>query len=363
MAFNPFSVFTGGGVEDAAAQQRAALQGTQQQIGGIYDTALTGGIDALTAGRTGGLDALTSAILQGRGDISGAVNPAIASLYGGTAGAESALREGQTGALSSLGAGVGGAVGAYSPLMTAAMGAGTTAGGYTDMLRNALGLGGQQGYQTALSAFQGSPGYQYQLDEALKQATRGANVAGMTPIGNTLAELARQGQGLANQNFGQWISQLAQQQGQFLPLQFQGLGQAGTGIGNAFLTGGTGGANIYTGTGGRLSDLLSQQSRGAADIYTGAGKTLADLALAGGTGAAGLWSGTGGQMANLYSTLGGQEAGQVGSLGLASAKSYIDEAKAQAEGAQNFWNLLGGGAKLAAGGGWLPTGSYTPYKV
>ncbi|MBS1725027.1 MAG: hypothetical protein JSS66_18970 [Armatimonadetes bacterium] len=81
--------------------------------------------------------------------------------------------------------------------------------GGLSMLQNALGLNGQSGKDAALSAFQNSnPGYQFAMDQGLQALDRSAASRGMLGSGNQQEALMQYGQGLANQNFGDWISRI-----------------------------------------------------------------------------------------------------------------------------------------------------------
>jgi hypothetical protein len=50
--------------------------------------------------------------------------------------------------------------------------------------------------------FEADPGYQFRMDEAMKALNRRAAAQGMTNSGSTLKELARFGQNLASQEYG-----------------------------------------------------------------------------------------------------------------------------------------------------------------
>src|SRR5262245_10430280 len=216
--------------------------------------------------------------------MTGYLGAVMAAIYGGTGGAETALREGQTGGLAALGGGVAGATGAYDPLAGAASRWGVLGQNTGTMSADALGLNGPEGVARAQAAFQASPGYQFRLGQGLDAIARTANAGGMAASGNTLAEAQRFGQGLAGQEFNNWLTNLANREQLYGGLERGALTDTATGRAQAALTGGTGGANIFTGTAGRLSDLLSGYGRGAADIYGTTGRTLADLAYRGGTG-------------------------------------------------------------------------------
>lgn len=110
------------------------------------------------------------------------------------------------------------------------------------MYQNALGLNGQQGTQAAQSAFTAGPGYQWQQDQAGQQLSRQLNASGggaSNLSGNVMSALQNQSQGLAGQEWNNWINQLAgldtrmRQGGTALALGgAQGIGNAWTGMGN-----------------------------------------------------------------------------------------------------------------------------------
>lgn len=76
------------------------------------------------------------------------------------------------------------------------------------MYGNALGLNGADGSAAAVSAFQTSPGYQFQVDQATEAAKRNASSLGMLGSGNTLTAVADRTQNIANQEYNNWLSNL-----------------------------------------------------------------------------------------------------------------------------------------------------------
>lgn len=83
-----------------------------------------------------------------------------------------------------------------------------TANAGANMYANGLGLNGAAGNAAATGAFQAGPGYQFQLDQGLQALTRAASAGGMLASGNTLAAGTEYGQGLANQEYGNWLGRL-----------------------------------------------------------------------------------------------------------------------------------------------------------
>lgn len=155
--------------------------------------------------------------------------------------------------------------------------------GSAGMQANALGLGGAAGNQAATEAFQAGPGYQFALDQGLQALNRNAASRGMLASGNNSQDILRFSQGLANQEYGNWLNRL----GDFSRLGLGAAqGQTGrqsdlasldTGYGNAQ-------ANIYSNTANNISDIMgrNQQQR-----QSGLGSAIAGgLNLAGTLGGA-----------------------------------------------------------------------------
>lgn len=126
--------------------------------------------------------------------------------------------------------------------------------------------------------YQQSPGYQFAFDEGQRAIDRGASARGMLGSGARARELVRYGTGMAQQDYGNWLSRL------------QGLasaGQAATGQG-ATLAAATGGQQASTAQqgGSALSNLLVQGGQAQAQGTVGQANAL----LGGVNQAAGLWS-------------------------------------------------------------------------
>ncbi len=83
---------------------------------------------------------------------------------------------------------------------------GTTA---TTQQANLLGLNGQDAANAAMSTYQTSPGYQWQLQQGLRGVDAGAAAKGMLRSGATLKAEQTFGQGLADSDFGQYYNRLA----------------------------------------------------------------------------------------------------------------------------------------------------------
>lgn len=80
--------------------------------------------------------------------------------------------------------------------------------GADGIYRDALGLGGDEGTARALAAFQGGPGYQFQMEQGLDALDRRAASRGMLQSGNNNLDTLRFSQGLADQEWDDWLGNL-----------------------------------------------------------------------------------------------------------------------------------------------------------
>jgi len=83
----------------------------------------------------------------------------------------------------------------------------STAG--ANLYADANGINGAEGNARAVGAFQAGPGYGFAMDSGMQALNRSASAAGMLPSGNTLAAATTFGQGLANQEYGNWLGRLS----------------------------------------------------------------------------------------------------------------------------------------------------------
>jgi len=126
-----------------------------------------------------------------------------------------------------------------------------------------------------MNSFQQSPGYQYQLDQGLKAVERRNAATGTLLGGNTLRELQETGQGLANQDYYNYINTLT--------------GQAGIGQNAA-----TNQANIVAGIGSQLAGYNYAGGMGNAQKYANLSNFLFGVSGQGFGAAMGQGSGSGG---------------------------------------------------------------------
>ena len=75
--------------------------------------------------------------------------------------------------------------------------------------RDIPGLGGAEGYDRARAAFRASPGYEFSLNSGLDALDRRAASRGMLASGNTNIDTLNFAKGLADQEWGNYVSRLA----------------------------------------------------------------------------------------------------------------------------------------------------------
>jgi hypothetical protein len=119
------------------------------------------------------------------------------------------------------------------------------------------------------TSFQESPGYRFAFDEGVNAVDRAASARGMLNSGARLRELTRFGQGMANQEYGNWMNRL---QG------LAGVGQTATGQSASLAQGAASqGAGMMQQAGQNIANTTAQA--GAANA---AGQVNSTNALMGG---------------------------------------------------------------------------------
>ena len=301
---------------------------------------------ATSAAQNNAAGLLTNAAGNARTDLSGGVASALQSLLAGYGQGSSDLTNYAGQAAGAIGSGVNQAVdtvqgsnAAFQPFAAT----GTAANG---MLGNALGLNGAAGNAAATSAFQASPGYQFQVDQATDAAARKAASLGMAASGNTMSAITGLAGNLANQEQGSWLDRL---QG----LASQGLSAAGSISGNNQAAG-----NYQYGGGGILANLLSQTGQSLATGDRALGTAQAGLQSGLGTAQASLDTGLGTALAN--NTWQGTNAINSANLGTAQQQDKVDSTNNG-----NFSKLLLGTPGTSDGGiaGSLLSGFRSGFKL
>jgi len=123
---------------------------------------------------------------------------------------------------------------------------------------DAIGLGGEEGYGRAVEMFQANPGYEFAMESGLDAIDRRASARGMLGSGNTNTDSITFSQGLANQEYQNWLNNLntASQGGQQA---------AGTQAG------------IFTGLGDKINQTGTNKGNLAYDVETGVGNSTAQM--------------------------------------------------------------------------------------
>jgi hypothetical protein len=325
-------VFTGAPLKDAAEKSRALLQQTQSDV-----TNRTNATRDEAAGYLrGGFGNARGNLAQGYGAGTDAINAGAGSALGyldaGTQGALGQLAQARTD-LTANG-------GAFRPL--AELGARFGLG--SQLYGDALGLNGAEGNARAQAAFTAGPGYQYQLDQGLDAVNRAANARGRLNSGATDVDALKFGQGLASQNWQQWIGNLSPYN-QLEQSAISGAATGNAGINQTVANLGVTGANILSGAG-----------QNKANVATGQGNTLADLAKTYYSGLAGLDTNEGSALAgnatNATNVISNAQLGLAPKIG----QTFVDAANADVTGSKNLWGLgmqlanLGATAAGGAGG-------------
>jgi len=146
-----------------------------------------------------------------------------------------------------------------------------------------LGLGGQDAANTAMSSFQASPGYAYQVQQGLRGVDAGAASRGMLRSGATLKAEQTLGSNLANQDFGQYFGRLNSLSG--MGLQGAGLDNQATAIYNGVLSGSTNQqAGMNANAAGTQASIYGAQANALGGTVNGAIKNDLFSSLIGGGG-------------------------------------------------------------------------------
>lgn len=169
-------------------------------------------------------------------------------------------------------------------------------GGVT-ALGNVLGLNGAAGSQSALTALQNTPGYQFQKQQGDSALTAQAAATGQLASGNTALALSNYDQGLASTTYNNYVSQL----------------QPYLSASNAA----AGGINgTYTGLGNALTGQYNNIAGLNYTANTGIGNAQANADLANNNASANFWNmlgSIGGMKTSGGGTVGGQALSSLGS--------------------------------------------------
>lgn len=146
--------------------------------------------------------------------------------------------------------------------------------GALGVYQDSLGLNGASGNARTVNAFQVGPGYQFALGEGVKAMDRSAAARGGLFSGAYSKELTRYGQGVANQEYGNWQNQLygLTSLGQNAAAQTGniGLGYANN-VSNALNNQGAAQASGYIGSANAWNSALSGVAQSLGSLASGQG--------------------------------------------------------------------------------------------
>ncbi len=205
--------------------------------------------------------------------------------------------------------------------------------GANSMLQNALGLNGAQGNQTATSAFQAQPGYQWALGQGENLVTNNAAASGLLNSTQFANSLTGFGQGMANQQYGNWEDRLT-------GMANQGA-QAGGAMSTNQMNAGNNLSNNWMNAASRGSGNMMQLGGTTANTYNNLGQNMASMSENQGNIAAGGIN----QYANAvqnqmqgYMGLGAMLGSSLGSGGLGTAMSNMFNKQPAQGGATSNYN-------------------------
>lgn len=122
--------------------------------------------------------------------------------------------------------------------------------------------------------YQQSPGYQYAVDEAMKQVQRSGASRGLLESGSTMNAMVDRAQGMAQQDYGNWWNRQNQLFGDYQN-RLAGLAGGDTGAQNAMQTG----TNLGAGSmqmGSNLGSLFGNQGSNVFGAVTNTGAALSN---------------------------------------------------------------------------------------
>jgi hypothetical protein len=130
------------------------------------------------------------------------------------------------------------AVNAFEPLSAL----GQKYGGATDMYLNAMGVNGAAGNAAARNAFQTGPGYDFAFGQGMEALNRKRSAGNMYNSGNADQDVINYGQGMANQEWGNWLKNFQN----FINPELAATSGAAQGVAGANLAGGQMVSNAVT---------------------------------------------------------------------------------------------------------------------
>lgn len=279
-----------------------------------------------------GAQAQVTALLQAQGMQKDAADKAAAAITGAMPNALQALQGGQGGITSAIGAGTNAINSGATNALAAVQGAGANASGSfspyintgnqaTYTLANLYGLNsGGQVPANALEMVANSPDYQFAQQQGMNALQNSNAAKGLLNSSEHLRSAETFGQGLATQQFGNYVGRLQ-------ALSSQGLSATGSA------------ANIDVGTGNALANIYGGQGTAIAGQNNALASYLASL----GINTANLFSGQGNALANVWSNEGNALAGTQTQIGQTQNAGLTGAGQATASGIVGGSNAIMGG--------------------
>lgn len=118
------------------------------------------------------------------------------------------IRDGEGRALDTLGMGYDQARGQYGSALEYFEPWAAAGRNALGMQTDGLGLNGQAGSDAAFSAFEATPGRQYEIDTAADAVARRASAMGMLGSGNAMTAISDRAQNEANRQYGSWLDRV-----------------------------------------------------------------------------------------------------------------------------------------------------------
>ncbi|MEM8575523.1 MAG: hypothetical protein AAGF48_12910 [Pseudomonadota bacterium] len=292
------------GLNEAQAQalrfrQQAGetLTAAEQQALAQYDAAEGRATDALYSGQDLGIAALDEGEAGALGFIDQGRTGGVNALMRGIG----ALDEGEAASLGYIDDATGRAVGTLEPYAQAGADAQTEAA-------NLMGLNGPEAQEAARARFQVDPGYQFMVEQGTKALEANLNASQGRYSGATLKALTEYGQGLGQQEYGNYFNRLTAlgDDGQAASSQIAGIEQ-------------TAGAN--------RADIASSAAANRSNVYQAEADLVADMAGQ----EAGIAERTGVNRSGVYTDTAGQVADAAEFFGGRSGDTVFDAGRSRAD--------------------------------
>lgn len=271
-----------------------------------------------------GTSALSQYYGAGQNQLQNNANAAAGALTGGAGTANNALNTNAGNAIGALNQQYGSAL-APSQQQYA-----TGVSGQTQ-LGNLLGLNGPNGSAQAQQTLQNLPGYQFALNQGTQNVLRNQSATGQLNSGATNTDLTNYSQGLASQNYNNYLSQLQPY-----------MSTANTAAGNI--------GSLYSGLGNQQAGTYNTLGQNLAGVATGTGSNLANSYNTLGSNLNQNYMGLGNNINQNYNTQGAAAYGTQVGIGNAQANQYLTQLAQSGSIFGGLTSLLGNALGAKTGG-------------